>query len=129
MTSEAQKRASAKYEAQNVHRCTVKFYPAEEDLWEYLEMQSNRMGYIKSLIRRDLENARQAERYLIVWNDDQMQFLDSLDAWQEQVEEIGAAGFDVQIAGNACYVDADLDEFEDDENDEEGFAYNPAEGD
>ncbi|MDD6651312.1 MAG: hypothetical protein PUE49_03835 [Eggerthellales bacterium] len=119
MVSEAQKRASAKYEAQNVRRVTVKFYPSEEDLWEYLELQSNRMGYIKSLIRRDLENARAAERYLIVWEDDEMQFVDSLEEWQSQVQALGEAGFEVELAGNACYVNADYDDYADNDSDED----------
>lgn len=54
MTTEAQKRANAKY-AKKVKNQLVKFYPTEEDIWEHLQKQENKMGYIKSLIRKDME--------------------------------------------------------------------------
>lgn len=54
MTSEAQKRANAKY-AKKVKQQAVKFYPTEADIWEHLQAQPNKMGYIKQLIRADME--------------------------------------------------------------------------
>ncbi len=53
--SEAQKRASAKYKRDKVRNAIVGFYPAEADLWEHLQAQPNKAGYIKELIRRDME--------------------------------------------------------------------------
>lgn len=53
--SEAQKRANEKYRKENVKQATVRFYPAEEDIWEHLQAQGNKAGYIKELIRRDME--------------------------------------------------------------------------
>jgi len=54
MATEAQKRANAKY-AKKVRQQIVKFYPTEADLWDHLQGQPNKMGYIKSLIRKDME--------------------------------------------------------------------------
>lgn len=52
--SEAQKRAKEKYQAK-VKRFTVDFYPTEQELWEHLQAQENKQGYVKSLIRQDKE--------------------------------------------------------------------------
>lgn len=52
--SEAQKRAKEKYQAK-VKRFTVDFYPTEQELWERLQAQKNKQGYIKQLIRQDKE--------------------------------------------------------------------------
>lgn len=56
--TEAQKRATAKYLKNNVKRVAVAFYPAEAELWEWLEQQPNKAGYIKRLIREDMERSR-----------------------------------------------------------------------
>ena len=53
--SEAQKRASAKYRKANVKQAIARFYPSEADLWEFLQTKENKSGYIKDLIRRDME--------------------------------------------------------------------------
>lgn len=53
MVSDAQKRANAKY-AKKVKTQLVKFYPTETDIWEHLQDQPNKMGYIKALIRADM---------------------------------------------------------------------------
>ena len=53
MTSEAQKKARKKYNAQR-KRLTVDFYPNEADLVEHINSQPNKQGYIKGLIRRDI---------------------------------------------------------------------------
>lgn len=52
--TDAQKRAKAKYQAK-VKRFTVDFYPSEADLIAQIEKQPNKQGYIKSLIRADIE--------------------------------------------------------------------------
>lgn len=54
-TSEAQKRASAKYDKENMQRRTVVFSPHEKEVLEHLDAQSNKGGYIKRLIRADIE--------------------------------------------------------------------------
>lgn len=55
MLTDAQKRAQAKYNKANVRQMAVRFYPSERDLWEWLENKGNKAGYIKELIRADME--------------------------------------------------------------------------
>lgn len=52
--SEAQRRANERYRKENVKQATVRFYPAEQDIWDYLQSQGNKAGYIKELIRKDM---------------------------------------------------------------------------
>lgn len=54
MATEAQKKAKKKYRDSG-KRLTVDFYPSESDLIAYVEKQPNKQGYIKSLIRADME--------------------------------------------------------------------------
>lgn len=56
--SEVQKRASAKYAKANVKQIGIKFYPAETDLYEWTKSQENVQGYVKALIRADMEKSR-----------------------------------------------------------------------
>lgn len=58
MLTEAQKRAQAKYNKANVRQTAVRFYPSERDMWEWLEKQPNKAGYIKELIRADMERSK-----------------------------------------------------------------------
>ena len=58
MLTEAQKRAQAKYNKANVRQTAVRFYPAEREMWEWLESKDNKAGYIKELIRADMERAK-----------------------------------------------------------------------
>ena len=53
--TDAQKKAKAKYTNEKVKRLTVSFYPSEAELWEKLQEQDNKQGYIKDLIRKDLK--------------------------------------------------------------------------
>ncbi len=57
MLTDAQKRAQAKYNKANVRQMAVRFYPSERDLWEWLENKGNKAGYIKELIRADMERS------------------------------------------------------------------------
>ena len=52
--TDAQKRAKEKYQAK-VKRITIDFYPTEADLWEHMQAQENKQGYIKELIRQDMK--------------------------------------------------------------------------
>lgn len=54
MATEAQRRAKKKYKP-NVKRFSVDFYPTESDLIEHLAKQENKQGYIKELIRKDMQ--------------------------------------------------------------------------
>lgn len=58
-TSEAQKRASAKYQKNNTRSVTIRFMPGDAELLAWLNEQPNKAGYIKSLIREDMERRRE----------------------------------------------------------------------
>ena len=54
MASEAQKKALEKYKAK-VKRLTVDFPPSDAELWEHIQKQPNKQGYIKDLVRKDMD--------------------------------------------------------------------------
>ena len=54
-TSNAQKRASMRYDKANMTNRVVTFSPHEKELLEHLDKQPNKSGYLKQLIRRDME--------------------------------------------------------------------------
>ncbi len=56
--SEAQKRATAKYQKANTKMRSVRFYPSERDILAWLDAQPNKQGYIKDLIRADMEQRK-----------------------------------------------------------------------
>lgn len=56
--SDAQRRANERYRKESVRQATVRFYPTEADLWKWLQAQPNKAGYMKELIRRDMEARR-----------------------------------------------------------------------
>lgn len=51
--SEAQKRASAKYEKEHVKRFVLKFYPADAPLLDHLRGMENMSSFLKQAIARD----------------------------------------------------------------------------
>lgn len=56
MTTEAQKRAQAKYDKANTTQIILKLNKkTDADILEKLQGVDNRQGYIKELIRQDLE--------------------------------------------------------------------------
>lgn len=56
MTTEAQKRAVAKYDAKNTRKIVLKLNRATDaDILKRLDTVGNRQGYIKRLIREDIE--------------------------------------------------------------------------
>lgn len=55
MVSESQKRATAKYQREKSKAVTIRFFPSDMDLYEHLKSQPNQAGYVKELIRRDME--------------------------------------------------------------------------
>lgn len=57
-TSAAQLRAAQKYKQEKIKRITVDFSPKEADLWDHVQGQPNKQGYIKGLIRADMENKK-----------------------------------------------------------------------
>ena len=55
-TSDAQKRAVAKYDAENTKSFLLKLNKkTDADILEWLNQQPNKQGYIKSLIRNDMQ--------------------------------------------------------------------------
>lgn len=56
MPTEAQKKAIQKYRSKS-KRFTIDFSEADADLWKQVEKQPNKQGYIKALIRADMERA------------------------------------------------------------------------
>lgn len=55
MTTEAQKKASAKYDAKNTKVYAIKLNRKKDaDIIEKLDSQTNVQGYIKELIRKDI---------------------------------------------------------------------------
>lgn len=56
MTSDAQKRAVAKYKAKG-KRLTLDFAPSEIEMYEHICKQPKKQTYIKDLIRADMEKA------------------------------------------------------------------------
>ena len=55
MTTEAQRRATENYRKKSVKQISLRFFPAEHDLYEWARAQENTAGYIKRLIREDME--------------------------------------------------------------------------
>lgn len=59
MTSDSQKRAVLKYDGANTKQVMLKLnLKTDRDILERLESVGNKQGYIKELIRRDLERIR-----------------------------------------------------------------------
>lgn len=56
-TTEAQKRANARYRKHAVKNMQVCFYPKEYELYKFLESKDNKSGYVKQLIRQAMNNA------------------------------------------------------------------------
>lgn len=54
-TSAAQLRAAKKYRQEKLKRITVNFSPVEYDIYDHIQNQPNKQGYIKALIRADME--------------------------------------------------------------------------
>lgn len=59
MASEAQLRASRKYDKTNTKNYPIKINKrTEKDIYEHLEKTENVNGYIKELIRKDIMNTK-----------------------------------------------------------------------
>ena len=59
MVTEAQKRASAKYDKLNTTQVILKLnIHTDADILQKLESVGNKQGYIKTLIRADMKNKR-----------------------------------------------------------------------
>lgn len=58
MVSQSQKDAVKKYK-KKVNRFSIEFYPTDNKLWEWINEQPNKQGYIKNLILADMESKEQ----------------------------------------------------------------------
>lgn len=56
--TDAQRRAQEAYRKRSVKQVAVRFYPVEADIWEWLSGKENKAGYIKELVRADMERER-----------------------------------------------------------------------
>lgn len=60
MATEAQRKATARYDANNTVRISLKFnLNTDIDILDKLENVSNKTGYIKELIRKDIEHDKE----------------------------------------------------------------------
>ena len=57
MASDAQKRADRKYKRDKTWQFCLRFYPAEAEVWAFLSEHENRQGFIKELIRREMNGS------------------------------------------------------------------------
>lgn len=57
-STDAQKRASAKYNRDKTRVLQLRFYPSDMELLEFVRGHDNMQGYVKSLIRADMERGR-----------------------------------------------------------------------
>ena len=55
MTSDAQRRANLKYQKEKTRQIAIRFSPNEMDVFEHIKSQDNIAGYIKRLVREDME--------------------------------------------------------------------------
>ncbi|MGR1082839.1 hypothetical protein [Olegusella massiliensis] len=58
MATEAQLRATDNYRKKSVKTFTVKFFPADHNLYEYLQTQPKKAEYLRNLIREDMERKK-----------------------------------------------------------------------
>lgn len=65
--SEAAKRADAKYKAKNTRQFIMRFYPGDADILAHLEDRPNKQGYVKELIREDMEHLHPVKGTLTAW--------------------------------------------------------------
>lgn len=56
MSTDAQKKAKRAYKAK-IKRIVVELYPTDKEIKEHLQQQENVAGYIKQLIRDDMNEA------------------------------------------------------------------------
>ena len=56
--TKAQKEANERYRKANVTQKTIRFYPTEADILAWATQQPNFAGYVKGLIRADMEKRR-----------------------------------------------------------------------
>lgn len=54
--SDSQRRASERYRKTSTHQFSMRFFPADEELWRRLcSMPEGKAAYVRRLIREDME--------------------------------------------------------------------------
>ncbi|MBY4797446.1 hypothetical protein K6V98_03625 [Collinsella sp. AGMB00827] len=53
--TEAQRRADARYRKKHTTTVVIRLYPTDSDIAQWMENQPNKQGYLKALIRQDME--------------------------------------------------------------------------
>lgn len=61
-TSEAQKRATARYQKASPKNVSIRFMPGDADLLAWLDEQPSKAGYVKALMRADMERRKAAQQ-------------------------------------------------------------------
>lgn len=61
MRSEALKKAQEKYKKEKSTRVVVDLYPTDQDILDKLQTVSSKQGYIKDLIRADMEKEKDTQ--------------------------------------------------------------------
>lgn len=56
---ESDKKYDIKYKSERTKQVGVRFFPADMELYEFIQKQPNKSGYIKDLIRADMEKHQQ----------------------------------------------------------------------
>ena len=59
--SDAARKADQKYKAEKTRQLVIRFYPADADILEHLQGQDSKQGYIKRLIREDMQRHGQEQ--------------------------------------------------------------------
>ena len=58
--TEAQRRASSRYRKASTHQLSMRFFPADEELWRRLcPMPEGKAAYVRRLIREDIERSNE----------------------------------------------------------------------
>lgn len=56
--SDSQRRASERYRKKSTHQFSMRFFPADEELWRRLcSMPEGKAAYVRRLIRDDMERS------------------------------------------------------------------------
>ena len=55
MATDAQRRALNNYRKKSTKQVILRFYPGEDEMYEFIKSQPNATAYVKGLVRADME--------------------------------------------------------------------------
>lgn len=55
MATDAQKKATARYVAQNVKKMNIGFFPKDRDVYDWLSTKESRPAYVREVLREKME--------------------------------------------------------------------------